>query len=123
MARYLVDADLPRSLARHLRAAGLQVEDVRDLGLRKSPDDDIFTYAVSHALALLSGDMDFGNILRFPLGSHSGIVVARFPNEVSTATLNVAILQAVQSLSDEDLTGNLIIIEPGRIRLRRQSKV
>jgi predicted nuclease of predicted toxin-antitoxin system len=121
MVRFLVDADLPRSLARHLRAAGLQVEDVRDIGLRKSPDDDIFTYAVSHDLALISGDVDFGNILRFPLGSHHGLIVTRFPNEVPTATLNAAILQAVQSLSEEDITGNLIIIEPGRIRLRKKA--
>jgi predicted nuclease of predicted toxin-antitoxin system len=109
-------------LARYLRAAGFETEDVRDIGLRESPDDDIFIYAVSHALVLLSGDVGFGNILRFPLGSHSGIAVARFPNEVPTVTLNAAILQALQSLSDEDITGNLIIIEPGRIRLRKHSK-
>jgi predicted nuclease of predicted toxin-antitoxin system len=122
MARFLIDADLPRSLARQLRAAGFEVEDVRDIGLRKSPDDDIFTYAVSHALVLLSGDLDFGNILRFPLGSHPGIVVARFPNEVPTTKVNAAILQAVQSLSGEDIVGNLIIVEPGRIRLRKQDR-
>jgi predicted nuclease of predicted toxin-antitoxin system len=120
MSRFLVDADLPRSLARHLRAAGVEAEDVRDIGMRKSPDDDTFTYAVSYVLVLLSGDLDFGNILRFPLGSHSGIIVARFPNEVLTAKLNAAILQAVQSLSDEDIVGNLAIVEPGRIRLRKR---
>jgi predicted nuclease of predicted toxin-antitoxin system len=120
MARFLVDEDLPRSLARHLRAVGIPAEDVRDVGLRNKPDDDIFTYAVSHALVLLSGDGGFGNILRFPLGSHPGIVLARFPNEVPTAKLNDAILQAVRSLTDEEIAGNLIIIEPGRIRLRKQ---
>jgi predicted nuclease of predicted toxin-antitoxin system len=119
MSRFLIDADLPRSLARQLHAAGFEAEDVRDIGMRKSPDDDIFTYAVSHTFALLSGDLDFGNILRFPLGSHPGIIVARFPNEVPTAKLNAEILQAVQSLSDEDIVGNLIIVEPGRIRLRK----
>ena len=120
MARFLVDADLPRSLARQLRAVGFEAEDVRDIGMRKSPDDDIFTYAVSHVLVLLSGDLDFGNILRFPLGSHPGIIVARFPNEVPTTKLNTAILQAVQSLSKEDIGGNLIIVEAGRIRLRKR---
>ena len=120
MARFLIDADLPRSLARHLRVAGMQVEDVRDIGLRKSADEDIFSSAVSHAFALLSGDLGFGNILRFPLGSHPGIVVTRFPNELSTAKINGAILQALQGLSDEEIAGNLIIVEPGRIRLRKQ---
>lgn len=95
MPRFLVDADLPRSLARHLRTAGFQAEDVHDIGMRKSPDDDIFIYAVSHALVLLSGDLDFGNILRFPLGSHPGIIVVRFPDEVPIVKLNATILQAV----------------------------
>lgn len=120
MSRFLVDADLPRSLARHLRTAGFQAEDVRDIGMRKSPDDDIGIYAVSHTLVLLSGDLDFGNVLRFPLGSHPGIVVIRFPNEVPTAKLNATILQAVQGLSDEDIVGNLIVVEPGRVRLRKR---
>lgn len=121
MTRFLVDADLPRSLARYLRTTNLQAEDVRDLGFRTSPDEEIFAYAVSHHLVLLSGDLGFGNILRFPLGSHPGIVVARFPNEVSTDKLNNEILGALQTLTDEDLAGNLIIIEPGRIRLRKQT--
>jgi len=95
MSRFLVDADLPRSLARHLRAAGFEAKDVRDIGMRKSPDDDIFTYAVSHTFALLSGDLDFGNILRFPLGSHPGIIVARFPNEVPIFCLHRDVLEDV----------------------------
>ena len=59
-------------------------EDVRDVGLRGKPDDDIFKYAAAHDLALLSADLSFGNLQRFPLGTHAGIVIARFPNEVST---------------------------------------
>ena len=120
MARFLVDEDLPRSLAAQLRASGITSEDVRDVGLRGKHDDEIFAYAVAHGLTLLTADVGFGNVLRFPLGTHAGIVVARFPNEVPTATLNQAILQAVQGLSDEDTTGNLVMIEPGRLRLRRK---
>jgi hypothetical protein len=54
MARFLVDEDLPRSLAPALRGAGISVEDVR---------------------------------VRFPLGSHHGIVVARFPNDLDVVAL------------------------------------
>jgi predicted nuclease of predicted toxin-antitoxin system len=120
MARFLVDEDLPRSLAALLRAAGIAAEDVRDLGLRGKPDDEIFAYATAHGLALLTADVGFGNLLRFPLGTHVGIVVARFPNEVPTVTLNQAILHAVQGLSDEETSGSLVMIEPGRLRLRRK---
>lgn len=94
MADVLVDEDLPRSLAGALQNGGLVAQDVRDIGR-------------------------FGNLLRFPLGSHAGIVIARFPNEVSTAQLVSAIVRAVGGLADDEVVGNLIVVEPGRVRLRR----
>ena len=55
----------------------------------------------------------------YPVGSHAGIVVARFPNELPPATLSAAITAALRELPRGDLHGNLLIIEPGRVRLRR----
>lgn len=121
MARFLVDEDLPRSLARRLRSAGIHADDSRDVGLRGHADEEILSYATSHALILLTADLGFGNLLRFPLGSHAGVLVARFPNDIPTITLDEAILSAIQSLSDQEISGNLTIIEPGRVRLRRKS--
>jgi predicted nuclease of predicted toxin-antitoxin system len=119
VARFLVDEDLPRSLARLLRAAGVGSDDVRDVGLRGEADDVIFEYAVSHGFALLTADLGFGNILRFRLGSHAGIIVVRFPNEVSSDTQNEAVSRTLRDLSDDEIRGSLIVIEPGRVRLRR----
>ena len=121
MLHFLIDEDLPRSLARLLRAAGMVAEDARDTGLRNRPDEEVFKYAVSQGHVLLSGDLGFANLLRFPLATHAGIIVARFPNEVLTSTLNAAILNVLQTLAEDDVTGNLIIIEPGRIRLRKRT--
>lgn len=121
MARFLADEDLPRSLVPHLRAAGIAADDVRDAGLRGKSDDEIFEYAVSHGLTLLTADVGFGNILRFPPETHAGIVVARFPSELPIASLNQAILSALRGLSDSEIVGGLIVIEPSRIRLRRKS--
>ncbi len=77
---------------------------------------------MTHGLALISGDLDFSNLLRFPLSTHHGILVVRVPNEVRTDTVNEIVLRAVQRLSDEDLRGNLVVIEPDRMRLRRADR-
>jgi len=61
MARFLVDEDLPRSLAPWLNAAGLFAEDVRDRGLRGQPDDDVFRHAVAHGFAVVSGESGSGD--------------------------------------------------------------
>ena len=121
MAGFLVDEDLPRSLAPLLREAGFDAEDVRDVGLRGRRDDQILQYATSRSLAVLTGDVGFGNTTRFPLGAHTGVVVARFPNEVPISVLNDAIVRAIRGLSEEDISGSVVIVEPGRIRVRRSA--
>lgn len=62
----------------------------------------------------------FANVLRYPLGSHAGIVIARFPNEMPTASLVDALVGALLTLSDGDVRGGLVTGEPGRIRLRHK---
>ncbi len=122
MPGFLIDEDLPRSLAPELRAAGLDAQDVRDIGLRGTPDDVVLGSARSANRILVTGDLGFANLLRYPLGSHAGVVVARCPNELPTVTLNTAIIEALRQVPGNDLPGNLLIIEPGRLRLRREHR-
>src|SRR3989442_15771512 len=101
--RVPIDEDLPRSLALALDVSGVEAHHVLDVGLCGAKDNEVFAHAVSHDLILLTGDLGFGNILRFPLGQHPGIVVAHFPNEISTSTLNGEIARALSSLSESEL--------------------
>ena len=117
----LVDEDLPRSLVGELQRAGISAQHVLELGARGRSDDEILALARSKDLTLITGDVGFGNLLRYPLDSHAGIVIARFPNELATASTNAAIVAALRSLTAEEVHGTLVIIEPGRIRLRRPS--
>lgn len=72
MARFLIDEDLPRSLAQRLRASGVEARDVREVGLRGESDTAILKHAVDHGFALISADLGFSNLLQFPLGTHAG---------------------------------------------------
>ena len=120
MIRYLVDEDLPRSLARTMREAGLEAEDVRDIGLRGRSDREVLSSAAERGSVLVSADLGFANLLEFPAGTHRGIVVVRFPNEISNAAVNRMIVDALRGMSEEELHGCLVIIEPSRVRLRRK---
>jgi hypothetical protein len=48
------------------------------------------------------------------------VVVARFPNQTPVRALNDAVLAAVRSLADDEIDQAVVILEPGRIRLRRR---
>jgi predicted nuclease of predicted toxin-antitoxin system len=120
--RFLIDADLPRSVFAALRDRGLLADDVRDLGLGTASDDIVLQFAKTHVYTLVSADKGFTNLLRFPLGTHHGIIVVRFPRHTSARVKTRLLLQWIPTLGEEDLTGNLLIIQPKRIRIRRAKR-
>jgi predicted nuclease of predicted toxin-antitoxin system len=119
MVTFLIDEDMPRSTVKELIKVGYQALDVRDIGLRGQSDKRIFAYSQKHKMVLLSADQGFANNIRFPIGSHNGIIVLRFPNEISTQRLNKELLKSLSGLEDRDIYSNLIIISPGRVRIHR----
>jgi predicted nuclease of predicted toxin-antitoxin system len=119
MIKFLIDEDMPRSTMGVLKAAGYEALDVRDCGLRGKSDKDIFAFAQRSGAVILTGDMGFGNLYQFPLGRHYGIVIVHFPNEISMFEMSRQITKALQGLAETDYAGNLIILEPGRIRVRK----
>jgi predicted nuclease of predicted toxin-antitoxin system len=84
---FLVDESLPRAVTRALVAAGHDVVDVRDVGLRGASDDAIAARARATSSIVVSGDLDFSNALRFPPGTHPGIVVTRLPDAIAPADM------------------------------------
>lgn len=120
MRKFVIDEDMPRSTAHILRTSGCEVLDVRDYGLRGKSDEEIFNFAQQEKAVIVTGDLGFGNLLKFPVGSHRGILIAHFPNEISTSELNNQIIKAFDDLTEMDFKGNLVIIEPGKIRIRRK---
>lgn len=123
MLKFLVDEDLPRSTAHLLRKMGFVTLDVRDCGLRGKSDEEIFEYAQNENAIILTGDRGIGSILRFPPGTYNGIVVAHFPNELPISKLNTQIKKVLEQLTEDDLWGNLVIIEPTKVRIRKHKKV
>ena len=120
MVKFLIDEDMPRSTANTLKDNGYEIIDVRDCGLRGKTDREIFEFAIKENLVILTGDLGFGNLLKFPIGSHWGIVIVHFPNDTPIPLLNEQIIKGFKSLMENDFHKNLIILEPKKIRIRRK---
>lgn len=117
--RVVIDEDLSRSFGRELTKIGYEVKDVRDEGCRGCRDEEIYQFALDYQATLFTGDLGFGNILKFPLRVHYGIVIIHFPNEISNEEVNRQVIAQLQTLSERDFIGNLVILEPGKMRIRR----
>lgn len=114
--RFLIDANMPRSLAPRLEAATHEVVDIRDIAQPGIDDEDIFEIAQDQGRVILTQDVEFGDILKYPLGAHAGIVVVRVKN-IRPKLLVELVCSAIETLPD-NFAGSVAIIEPGRVRLR-----
>lgn len=119
MPKFVVDEDMPRSTFEALKGCGYEAKDIRDYGLRGAEDEEIYQFAQNDQAVLITGDMGFGNILHFPIGCHFGIVIVHFPNVMTPNEINRQLVERFTEFTEDDFKGNLIIIEPGKVRIRK----
>ncbi len=62
--RFVVDAQLPPALARHLLDEGYKAEHVNRIGLGAAKDSDVWAYARTHQAVLVTKDGDFADMAR-----------------------------------------------------------
>jgi predicted nuclease of predicted toxin-antitoxin system len=73
MPRFLVDAQLPPALARKLNSPAHESTHVLDVGLLDAGDGQIWDYALTHDMAIITKDEDFA--IRASVSKISPIIV------------------------------------------------
>jgi len=116
--RFLADENLPRDLVVRLSVAGCAATHVIDVGLRGQPDDIVYAHAQANGDTLITTDLGFGNPLRYP-PPYTGIVVARLPDTFSIGRRLQVIMDGLALLAGQPLADALVMIEAGRVRVRR----
>jgi predicted nuclease of predicted toxin-antitoxin system len=114
--KFLLDADMPKSSAVAIRSLGFDVEDVRDLGMRYAKDQEIIDFALDTGRVVITRDLDYGEILRYP--QHPGAIILRLPTGFVAKEVNEALLDFLSSAKNDVLQQAIIIVELGRYRRR-----
>ncbi|MCU0254397.1 MAG: DUF5615 family PIN-like protein [Acidobacteria bacterium] len=119
--RFLIDEDLPRSLVADLRDAGLDAVHTVDVALGGSLDALVRELAAASSRILVTRDV--GMVAPRDPGSRSvpGFVLVRVPTAILVADLKVIIVRALLSLFQSPPSDPIVVVEPGRIRVRRRS--
>jgi len=115
--RLKLDENLSLRTAQVFRGAGHDVATVRGQGLGGAREEALYERCRQEGWCLVTLDLDFSNVLRFPPESTAGLAVLRPAGRATLAALNALARQIVQALSTESITGRLWIVEPGRIRI------
>lgn len=96
---------------------GHQVIDIRDIK-SNTPDEEIYELIKKESLILVTCDMDFSNILRYPVTSNCGIVLLRLhlvPIDEILTTIHGFII----TIPEKDFLGSLTIVRKDRYRIHR----
>ena len=117
--RFLVDANLPLTAVPLLQRFGHQAEHVRSLGLADAADAVIAARAKAAGAILLTRDLDFADMRRYPPAEHAGLLVLRVREDVVAAEI-LRVLENFlrQTELPVQLGGRLAILEPDRVRFR-----
>ncbi len=118
--RFLVDENLPRSLVVDLLALGHVAAHVYDLGMSGAQDPIVWAFAQLSplTLTLITGDKDFATILAYP-PPHAGIIVVEVPDTMPPEQREQLILSQLATMAGQSLADTPVILEPGRVRIRR----
>src|SRR5438552_2522013 len=83
-----LDEKLPKRLAATLRQLGNDVDTVGDEHLLGAADDEVWAATQRERRLLITLDRAFGDIRRFPPGTHGGIVLLRLDDTSFRLILN-----------------------------------
>jgi len=118
--RVLLDQNISRELVPWLlrQRPRWEIWHVKDVGLDGKPDAEIFKWAQAERAIVVTYDEDFADTRTFALGAHCGIIRLRvWPTTVENT--QEAMRRLLAAVSEDLLFGSLVIIDPGKIRLRR----
>ena len=115
--RLKLDENLSRPLKSILTALQHDVSTVQEEGLLSQPDSVIANAAQHEERVLLTLDVEFANLKKYPPGSHPGIILFR-PRSLGPLAVNRFVEGFMNAAHLEELSRCVVIVEPTRVRVR-----
>jgi predicted nuclease of predicted toxin-antitoxin system len=108
----------PRHLKPMLTGLGHDVLTAADENLLSRPDIEVAASASREGRILLSLDIEFADLRKYPPGSHPGIVLFR-PASLGPLSVNRFVERFARSTDLSALSGCVAVVEPRGIRVRQ----
>lgn len=113
-----LDENISYRAATPLIDLGHDVATVAAEGLGGHNDTEIAEASGREGRILVTQDVAFGDVRRYPPGQHPGIIVIHMRSQ-SVFVVQAALRALAEQHKLEEMVGCLIIVEPSRIRIRR----
>src|SRR5690349_18245192 len=116
--RFLADMGVSQRVGEWLRANGHDAVHLRDEGLQRLPNGEIFQKASREQRIVLTFDLDFGEILAGSAGQIVSVVPFRVRNTRADFVTR-RLKDVLNESSEELLQGAIVVAEDGRHRVRK----
>ena len=116
--RFLADMGVSTQVVEWLRSKGHSAVHLREEGLHRLPDGQVFCKAIEEGRVVLTFDLDFGEIAALEQGGRTGVVVFRLHNTRTAHVierLGVVLAESASALEE----GAVVSVEETRYRVRR----
>lgn len=117
--KFKLDENFGTRTQQLFHTAGHDVQTVRDQGIQGYSDRHLYEVCCTEQRCLVTLDLDFADVTRFPPAQASGIAVLRVPRNPSLALLEQLVRQFLQALTQVSLEKRLWIVEIGRVRIHQ----
>jgi predicted nuclease of predicted toxin-antitoxin system len=117
MMRFLADMGVDIRVVQWLRQNGHDAKHLRDEGLHRIPNGEIFVKAISENRVIVTFDLDFGEIVAFSQGQKASVILFRLHNTRTShliKRLTTVLTDATEALEQ----GAVVVVEESRHRIR-----
>jgi predicted nuclease of predicted toxin-antitoxin system len=117
MMRFLADMGVDIRVVRWLRGNGHDAKHLRDEGLHRIPNGEIFVKAISENRVIVTFDLDFGEIVALSQGEKAIVILLRLHN-TRTPHLIKRLATVLADATEALEQGAVVVVEESRHRIR-----
>lgn len=119
--KLLIDECVLGKTAALLKRSGFSIVTLQELGKTSVTNGVVIKISKKQKAVIVTNDLDFGNLILYPLGSHLGIIVLRPRLDTPQAIDDVhkILLRLLREVKPQDIERSLIIIDRNKYRIRK----
>jgi hypothetical protein len=112
--RFLIDENMPRSLATALAELGHTVANVRDVGLKGHPDTEVLAAAELSDAVIVTRDRGFVDVRNWSPTFRAGVLFDHLPDSTAAPAITAKVVRVVADRGQGSLVGTVTVLELGR---------